>query len=312
MLTLIATTITGLASADPTILAQLDSTQTPYWKWINTNDPVMGGASTSTWVVDQEQNIGVFNGTCAIVDFLQAPGFAKVTTARSLFNHFPDVSEFINGTMQLRVRSSTPDYEGFKFAWAAKGVPKTSQFGGGSFKTEFFLQGTDWQTVTMPMSSFSYDWSGYTGTCDFKDPSGQQHHCCSEDHPEVCPTAEFLSQITDVEVWAEGVKGDFHIEIDWVGAGPVNEEHDSKDIEQMADKRACENYLRIENGECADACLKGMIGLCPRSMVVELGGLSKGLCRDHGYTSFMGVTKQSAGPCGTLSFNQYQPSESPN
>ena len=58
------------------------------------------------------------------------------------------------------------------------------------------------------------------GACDTKDPGifGHQHHCCTSEHPEVCPTDKFLSTMTDVEVWAEGVEGDFHIELQWVRA----------------------------------------------------------------------------------------------
>ena len=41
-----------------------------------TNDPVMGGASTSSFNV--QDKLGVFNGTCAIVSFLKAPGFANI------------------------------------------------------------------------------------------------------------------------------------------------------------------------------------------------------------------------------------------
>ena len=46
------------------------------FKWMALNDPVMGGASTSTFAV--EAGVGVFNGTCRVVSFLHAPGFAKV------------------------------------------------------------------------------------------------------------------------------------------------------------------------------------------------------------------------------------------
>ena len=50
----------------------------------------------------------------------------------------------------------------------------------------FTVSGTEWQTVKIPFSAFSYDWSDYTGRCDTKDPrNGTQHVCCSAEHPEV-------------------------------------------------------------------------------------------------------------------------------
>ena len=99
----------------------------------------------------------------------------------------------------------------------------TTSSGGGSFKAGFNLttqaNADDFQIVKVPFSEFSYDWSPFTGRCDTKDPTGQQHHCCSaKDNHKYCPTAEYLSTITDVEIWAEGAEGDFHIEIDYIGA----------------------------------------------------------------------------------------------
>merc|ERR1712230_320434 len=97
---------------------------------------------------------------------------------------------------------TTATYKGFKVAFSAPGVPRTSIYGGGSYKAGFMLKDTsDWQVVSVPFSDFSYDWSGYTGRCDTKDPNGwvshimtsfivitliiyrkfmpgRQHHCC--------------------------------------------------------------------------------------------------------------------------------------
>ncbi len=130
-------------------------------------DPVMGGASTSTFVIDPSTFVGTFNGTCALIPDLGlpprpahirsiffhercvwatgAPGFAKITTQVSLFQKFPDVSQFLNGSLQLRARTNSPNYAGYKIDFGALNVPKTSKYGGGSFKAEFVLQGTDWQ-----------------------------------------------------------------------------------------------------------------------------------------------------------------------
>merc|ERR1711871_1875863 len=50
-----------------------------------------------------------------------------------------------------------------------------------------------------------------------KDPTGKQHYCCSDD-AKYCPTAAFLSTISSLEIWAEGAEGDFHLELDYIGA----------------------------------------------------------------------------------------------
>jgi hypothetical protein len=183
----------------------------------------MGGASTSTFKVSTDKT-GVFNGTCAIVGFLKAPGFAKIVG----YAQFADITGYDN--IALRVRSSIPNYQGFKLGFAAPGIPRTSMYGGGSYKADFKLNGGDWQLVEVPLTQFSYDWSGYTGRCDTKDPAsvfppstGKQHYCCdksglSPSKPEVCVDSKYLNKINDLEVWAEGVQGDFHIEIDWIGA----------------------------------------------------------------------------------------------
>jgi len=202
-----------------TYLATFDGANGTDFTWRDQNDPVMGGASTSSFMVKEDASgkYGVFNGTCAIVGYLKAPGFAKITTESEALN---DASAHITGGLQLRVRSSTPEYAGFRLGFGAKNVPKTSVFGGSSFKAGFQINGTDWQLVSVPFNLFSYDWSGYTGGCDTKDPGifGRQHYCCTPEHQEVCPTSEFLSTMTDVEVWAEGVEGDFHIELQWIRA----------------------------------------------------------------------------------------------
>merc|ERR1711912_96360 len=112
------------------------------------------------------------------------------------------------------------------------GIPKTSIYGGASYKADFNLTGSDWQTVEVPLTRFSYDRSGYTGRCDTKDPAGflhkgQQHYCCDKSglqpsKPEVCVDSKYLKQIDSLGVWAEGVAGDFNLESDWIGASTTS------------------------------------------------------------------------------------------
>lgn len=207
-------------TASSVTLATFDGAKGTTFKWGAQNDPVMGGASTSTFT--ETGGTGVFNGTCRVVKFLHAPGFAKASTQAGWFSKdtFNDASAFVKGAITLQVRSTTPGYTGFKAEVGAKGLPHSHHSSSGSFKAPFNVTGTDWQTVSIPMSDFSYDWSDFTGRCDTKDPGtdGVQHHCCSAAHPEVCPTAEALGGISSVAVWAEGVAGDFHLEVKSIGA----------------------------------------------------------------------------------------------
>lgn len=186
------------------------------------NDPVMGGLSKSTFTV--ENKMAVFDGTVAIVPKLKAPGFcnAKSNLLKSWhLNHFNDASAYTH--LVLVVRTTTPDFKGYKISFAADTL--NPQFY--SYKANFDVpagDGDEWQTVKIPFSSFSNDWSAYTGDCDTTDPRGKVHHCCTKEHPEVCPTTKNLADISQIGFWTEGHAGDFHLEIQSVGAGNADAE----------------------------------------------------------------------------------------
>lgn len=215
-------------SAGHVTLATFDNAAGTTYSWHVMNDPVMGGQSHSKFFVDHSS--GYFEGKCAIVKFLNAPGFCKISTQHSLFRslHFADASSFIDGALYLDVQTTTPEYKGFFIGFGAKGAKRPSgamHHAAPSFKANFQVPGTKRTTVKVPFNGFSVDWSDFTGRCDTKDPNnGFQHHCCSSEHPEVCPTAEHLSQITGLEVWAEGVEGDFQLQIFSISAGPLKGE----------------------------------------------------------------------------------------
>lgn len=195
--------------------------------WKVTNDPVMGGGSTSDFKTTSD-NTALFEGKCNIVSFLNAPGFAKLVAQNY---EFADVSGF--ESIALKVRSATPEYKGFRISLGAPGVPNAQgpNFGppsDGSYKADFAVSGNDWQVVEVPLTQFSYDWSSFTGRCDTKDPAGfqgegPQHNCCSDSgiepsNSDVCIDSQYLSTINNVQIWAEGVEGEFSLEIEWVGA----------------------------------------------------------------------------------------------
>mmetsp|Transcript_70915 Transcript_70915/g.122917 ORF Transcript_70915/g.122917 Transcript_70915/m.122917 type:complete len:441 (-) Transcript_70915:354-1676(-) len=217
----LAVVLCGSLAAAELKLVTFDGAEVTTASWRDMNDPVMGGASKSSFAVTANRT-GLFHGTCAIVSFLKAPGFAKIMGSAK----FADITGY--DSIALKVKSSTPHYQGFKIAFGAPGIPKSSVFTTGSYKADFNLSGSAWQLVEVPLSKFSRDWSAYTGRCDTKDPDslfmkGKQHYCCDKSglqpsKPEVCVDSKYLSKIDGVEVWAEGVEGDFSIEIDWIGA----------------------------------------------------------------------------------------------
>lgn len=88
------------------------------------NDPVMGGQSHSTFAA--ASGVGKFEGTCAIVPFLKAPGFCKVSSTHPLLQpaHFADASRYISGALYIEARSTSPAYKGFKVEMLAKNVTR--------------------------------------------------------------------------------------------------------------------------------------------------------------------------------------------
>ena len=82
----------------------------------------MGGQSTGTWKV--ENGIGVMNGVVADVPSLKAPGFIKAAADGS----FPNASAAAGGSLELLVRSKTPEYKGFRVTVAYRKGARTRPF----------------------------------------------------------------------------------------------------------------------------------------------------------------------------------------
>merc|ERR1712054_296469 len=125
---------------------------------------------------------------------------------------FPDISEFIDGSLVLSVRSSTPEYKGYRVSFASGATsPSFSCAAGGSlpfsrgcFKQKFSVPaGSDFTEVKIPFNTFSDEWSSATG---------EQTTTCAQDK-DVCPTAEKLRAIKRIEFWGEGVAGKLHLEV---------------------------------------------------------------------------------------------------
>merc|ERR1711988_1423119 len=180
--------------------------------FVELNDPVMGGRSTGTWKVSG--STGIFDGQVVDVPSLKAPGFIKAS-ARD--RPFADASSAISGDLVLEVKTTTPEYKGFRVSFASGSLsPSYSCAGGGGlpgsrgcFKAKFSVPaGADFTEVRIPFNQFSDKWSSATG---------EQTKTCAEDS-DVCPTAENLARIQSLEVWAEGALGKVHLEIKSISA----------------------------------------------------------------------------------------------
>merc|ERR1712004_722478 len=105
------------------------------------NDPVMGGKSTGTWSLGS--GFGILDGEVVDVPSLSAPGFIKAAGD----GNFPDISAYADGNLVLPVRTTTPEYAGYRvtvvsgavspnFACAAGGSLPLSR---GCFKDKFVI-----------------------------------------------------------------------------------------------------------------------------------------------------------------------------
>merc|ERR1711998_709703 len=201
----------SLASRTATSLVTFDGAEGSTFDFEALNDPVMGGKSTGTWTLSS--GAGVLDGEVVNVPSLSAPGFIKASADST----FPDVSSASGGSLVLTVRSSTPEYAGFRvtfvsgatspaFACSAGGALPLSR---GCFKAKFSVPaGSDFTKIKIPFTDFSDKWSSATG---------EQTTTCAQS-ADVCPTASKLSKISRVEFWGEGANGKLHLDVQSVMA----------------------------------------------------------------------------------------------
>merc|ERR1712046_214129 len=138
-------------------LVTFDGASGTTFKFVELNDPVMGGKSTGTWSLGN--GFGIMDGDVVDVPSLKAPGFIKAAAD----GKFPDVSDFLDGSLVLSVRSSTPDYAGYRVTFASGSAsPSFSCAAGGSlpfsrgcFKQKFTVPaGSDFTDVKLPFNTF--------------------------------------------------------------------------------------------------------------------------------------------------------------
>merc|ERR1711953_1182592 len=171
----------------------------------------MGGKSTGTWSLGD--GFGILDGEVVDVPSLSAPGFIKASGDGS----FPDISSFIDGSLVLSVRTSTPEFAGYRVTFVSGAIsPSFACAGGGSlplsrgcYKQKFSVPaGDDFVEIKLPFNTFSDKWSSATG---------EHTEECAKDK-DVCPTAAKLSKIQRIEFWGEGASGKLHLEIQSVFA----------------------------------------------------------------------------------------------
>ena len=192
------------ASATATLGATLFEFTNTSVPWIVTNDPVMGGVSNSTFTV--VDGLGVFAGEVKIVPFLHAPGTCQSEAAK--FTQV-DCSDF--DAIEIRLESDG-ELKQFQASWGGPYVPKPAgspHYRKNAYKAAFNVTGTGaMETIVVPMAAFSSSYSTYTGGC-----TDHGAVCCSPQHPEVCPSTQTKSAITDFGIDAQGTLGKFNLRI---------------------------------------------------------------------------------------------------
>jgi len=200
-------------SSDSSSITIEDFSVEPINKWTTMNDPVMGGKSHSSLHIDD--GIASFEGTCAIVPFLHAPGFITMVTGNPYSLNpfkakavFPDVSS-CTGVL-INVRSST-DYDGYYISFGTDKVPGGHYAMGyksplkDKYKVPF---GSEFKDVIIPFNEFSSNWD---------DATGKTKVSCKDDE-SYCPTISTLQNMKTMTFWGEGVEGDVALDIRYIGA----------------------------------------------------------------------------------------------
>merc|ERR1712217_575297 len=153
----------SLADSAGVTLATFDGAAGTTFKFTELNDPVMGGRSTGTWKVDATEKVGIFDGEVVNVPSLKAPGFIK---AAADAKYFPDASSAANGDVVLSVRTTTPEYKGYRVTLVSGAVSASfACAGGGSlpfsrgcYKVKFSVpksSADEFQEVRIPLKEFS-------------------------------------------------------------------------------------------------------------------------------------------------------------
>lgn len=182
----------------------LEDFSAPKLAWSTINDDMFGGKSTGTFRIEGAEGVGIYEGHVHNLTRIQGPGFIKLDGGPSTM---PDVSTCTG--IQLVVRSTTPEYRGFRFSFGLEHDPAARVDFIRGHKAWFFVMDMDdlpegeFQTVYISFSSFSKDWDPRTGDAI---------ETCQE-REEYCPDLETLQDLHKIAILGEGVAGPVHLEL---------------------------------------------------------------------------------------------------
>jgi hypothetical protein len=145
------------ACASTVPIATFDGVKATTLDWQTVNDPVMGGQSKSTFKVDADRKLGVWNGEVKIVPFLKAPGFCNLQSpAMGKTANFPSLTGVDGVTVRAR-EANASGLSHFNVQIMSKGAKR------------LFKQGVYMANVTLtnemadhflPWSAFKCSWRG--------------------------------------------------------------------------------------------------------------------------------------------------------
>jgi hypothetical protein len=197
--------LAAAVSADINI-ATFDGADGSTLKWVEQNDPVMGGQSIGTFVADTNKQVGIFNGTVKPIPSLGAAGVIQAIGS----GNFADVSTCKNIVLNVNSKTAYPRY------YVTIGSISNAKFPGTPFyqhgyKAVFQAPVGQFGDVVLPFNSFTLDW----------DNSGKSVPCA--ENATVCPTVSVLRNLQEVLIGARGTDGDVHMEVKSIRASDCSQ-----------------------------------------------------------------------------------------
>eukprot|EP01083_Nonionella_stella_P059765 156458_1 len=162
----------------------------------------MGGQSKSSLSISE--GVAHFEGYCAIVPFLQAPGFITMVAGRYDQGPaaFPDISTCSALKVVLR---STVEYEGYYISF-------------GNARGRGHAMGYKAPMTNVPMEEYGemiLNFADFSSSWD--DATGKTTVTCADDG-QYCPTISTLQNMETLSFWGEGVEGEVKLNIKSISA----------------------------------------------------------------------------------------------
>jgi len=198
----VVTEVTAADEDQEILIVSFDSDSTEH-PWTTINDPVMGGASTSTITVSS--GLGVWEGEVRVVDSLGAPGFCTLRTGNlGDEQHFPDPTGTDYLTVRMEGASGLP-VESFSAEISVSGVTDREHMYQAHLSDEYCCE----MSCQVPWSVFQLSWRGQ-----------------KIDGP---PLSENLDKISSIGLGTSGTAGEFSLSINSF-SGTVSELSCSEEV----------------------------------------------------------------------------------